>query len=218
MAGEFESLSTDEGLDHHVRRHAFDRLLMLSDGVFAIATTLAAIEIKLPEHAATLGEMLAGGGRALVAYALSFAITALFWVQHRDLFARLNRVDLPMTILTLLMLMTIAIIPSAIHSLYAPGGTGVPFRFYALMQLCCGTINFLMWAYGAFRPGMMKAEVPMSYRVGRVVGAGAMPAILLPALILPIDQAPILILPTLAAMIVMRRVVLPRWFSANAPS
>ena len=45
-----ESLATDEKLDIHLRRHAYDRLLMLSDGIFAIAITLAAIEIKPPEH------------------------------------------------------------------------------------------------------------------------------------------------------------------------
>ena len=32
-----ESLATDEGLDQHIRRHAYDRLLMLSDGICAIA-------------------------------------------------------------------------------------------------------------------------------------------------------------------------------------
>ncbi|OYY71256.1 TMEM175 family protein [Sphingomonas sp. 28-63-12] len=213
---EFESLATEEALDKHVKRHAFDRLLMLSDGVFAIATTLAAIEIKLPEHADTLSDMLAGSGRALVAYALSFAITALFWVQHRDLFARLHRVDMPMTIMTLLMLLTIAIIPSAIHVVYAPGGTGVPFQFYALTQLCCGVVNFTMWAYGAFRPGLMKAEVPMRYRIARVVGAATMPVVLLPSILLPIGQAPIAILPALALMIIFRRIVLPRWFPVKA--
>ena len=45
-----ESLATQEPLDAHLRRHAYDRLLMLSDGIFAIATTLAALEIKLPER------------------------------------------------------------------------------------------------------------------------------------------------------------------------
>jgi hypothetical protein len=42
-----ESLATAEGLDEHVRRHSYDRLLMLSDGIFAIATTLAALDVRL---------------------------------------------------------------------------------------------------------------------------------------------------------------------------
>ena len=40
MVGEPESLFSDEPLRVRVERHNFDRLLMLSDGVFAIAITL----------------------------------------------------------------------------------------------------------------------------------------------------------------------------------
>jgi len=40
MAGEPESLHVHEALQARVERHDYDRLLMLSDGVFAIAITL----------------------------------------------------------------------------------------------------------------------------------------------------------------------------------
>ena len=38
-----ESLDTDEPLQKRIERHWFDRLIMLSDGVFAIAMTLLAL-------------------------------------------------------------------------------------------------------------------------------------------------------------------------------
>src|SRR3954463_11563689 len=98
---EFESLATIEGLDEHVRRHSYDRLIMLSDGIFAIATTLAALDVRIPAHGPGLAAMLVAGRRSLLVYALSFAVAGIFWINHRNLFARLRKVDLVLTMLTL---------------------------------------------------------------------------------------------------------------------
>src|SRR5690349_4070991 len=99
-----ESLSTEEGLETHIRRHSYDRLIMVSDGIFAIAITLAALEIKLPEELeGDLGAIAHVMLRPIAAYLLAFMIVAIFWLQHRDLFARLRRVDPVLTGLTLLL-------------------------------------------------------------------------------------------------------------------
>ncbi len=45
MAGEPETLDTDEPLERRRHRHWFDRLIMLSDGVFSIAITLVAFDL-----------------------------------------------------------------------------------------------------------------------------------------------------------------------------
>ncbi|MEO8813045.1 MAG: hypothetical protein ABI376_09065 [Caulobacteraceae bacterium] len=48
MAGEPESLDIDEALERRRRRHWFDRLIMLCEGVFAIAITLMAFDLRGP--------------------------------------------------------------------------------------------------------------------------------------------------------------------------
>lgn len=212
---EAESLALQEPLEAHIRRHNYDRLLMLSDGVFAIATTLAAIEIKLP-HGDTLGAMLSAGRTQLIAYLLSFALTAVFWIQHRDMFARLRRVDQPLTILTLALLCLVAAIPSAIHVVYAEGGTGAPFRYYALLMGVIGLISFAMWAYVLARPGLMDPAVPAAFRLTRLVTTGMAPLILLPAMIVPVDQLGIVILPIAAVVLVVRRWLVP-WVVRRQP-
>ena len=210
-----ESLATKEPLGAHIERHQYDRLLMLSDGIFAIATTLAALEIHLPEHAATIGEMLGAGGRTIAAYAISFLIIAVFWISNRDLFARVKRVDRWLTGLTLAMLCLVAVIPACAHVVYIKGNTDAAFAFYALTMAVCGALNVAMWAYAGFAPGIMREEVPRAYRWRRVVLSLTMPLLFGTMFLVPADQAVIALIPLAVFALVVRRVLLPRWLGKN---
>ena len=208
-----ESLATIEGLDEHIRRHSYDRLIMLSDGIFAIATTLAALDVRLPAHAASLGDALVGGRRSLIAYVLSFVVAGIFWISNRDLFARLRKVDLPLTLLTLAMLGLIALIPAAIRSVYLEGGSDAALRVYALAMFVCGLLNSAMWLYAALRRGLMHPTVTRAYRWLRVGIAAALPVIFLPILILPPEQAAPFMLPAVLVIVFVRRVLAPKWLA-----
>jgi uncharacterized membrane protein len=210
---EFESLATIEGLDEHVRRHSYDRLIMLSDGIFAIATTLAALDVRLPAHAGSLWEAIVGGRRSLVVYLLSFVVAGIFWISNRDLFARLRKVDMPLTVLTLAMLCMIALIPAAIRSVYLDGGSDAALRLYALAMFVCGLLNGTMWVYASLRPGLMLPAVTRAYRWIRVAIAAALPLIFLPILVLPPEKAAPFMIPAVVILAVFRRVVLPRWLA-----
>ena len=210
---EFESLATIEGVDEHVRRHSYDRLIMLSDGIFAIATTLAALDVRLPAHAGSLWEAIVGGRRSLIAYLLSFVVAGIFWISNRDLFARLRRVDVPLTVLTLAMLCMIALIPAAIRSVYLEGGSDAALRLYALAMFVCGLLNGAMWIYASLRPGLMLPGVPKGYRWIRIAVAAALPLLFLPILVLPPEQAAPLMLPAVVILALFRRLFLPKWLA-----
>jgi uncharacterized membrane protein len=205
-----ESLATIEALDEHLRRHSYDRLLMLSDGIFAIATTLAALNVRIPEHAASLGELLKGSTRSLLAYGLSFAIAGIFWASHRNLFARLRRVDTPLTVLTLAMLCLIALIPATIGSLYINHGGEAGLRLYGLTMFSCGIVNLCMWGYAASNPHLMIEGVGSRDRWIRVGYTAAFPVLFLPVLLLPADRFASVMLPLVAVVFLVRRVLLPR--------
>jgi uncharacterized membrane protein len=213
-----ESLATVEGLDEHIRRHSYDRLIMLSDGIFAIATTLAALDVRLPAHGSGLFQSLAAGRRGLIAYVLSFIVACIFWISNRDMFARLRKVDLPLTMLTLAMLALIALIPAGLRSLYLEGGGDAALGVYALIMFCCGLINTAMWGYAAFRPGLMLPAVPRAYRWIRIAVAAALPLLFLPILVLPPDDALPFMLPAVFIFLLLRRVLLPRWLGKPAAS
>ena len=206
-----ESLATEEALAEHVRRHAYDRLLMLSDGIFAIAITLAALEIQAPHDHGSFAALARAMARPILAYLLSFVIIGIFWIGHRNLFARVRRVDGPLTVLTLILLCLIALLPAVIHGVYAPGDDEAPFRLYAAAMVACGIVNSAMWIYASLRRGVMADEVTSAYRWSRVITTLGMPIIFFPALFIPVEQMPKVLLPLAAILLFVRRVLLPRW-------
>ena len=88
------------------------RLEAFSDGVFAIAITLLVIEVRVP-HAqeGELAAALAAQWPSYVAYAISFAVIGIMWVNHHGLMELVARVDRPLLFLNLLLLMFIAFMP-----------------------------------------------------------------------------------------------------------
>jgi uncharacterized membrane protein len=90
-----------------------NRLIALSDGIFAIAMTLLILDVRVApgldaeEFRSALGDALPSLG----AYALSFTILGAFWRDHRRILQRARRLD-PFTMrLTLMGLGAIAVVP-----------------------------------------------------------------------------------------------------------
>ncbi|HEU0098486.1 MAG TPA: TMEM175 family protein [Allosphingosinicella sp.] len=159
MAGEPELLSGDEPLEEHIRRHAYDRTIMLADGVFAIAITLLALELRPPEHwDGQLAHLVSAIWRSLFAYLFGFAIVGAFWIGHRGLFARIRRVDGPLTFLALLQLCLVAISP-AVAALVGEAGPGKSLTVYFMLIAAIGGCQALLWAYAAFVANLVDAAL-----------------------------------------------------------
>lgn len=110
-----ENDATQPLREEHVRQRHLDRLVMMSDGVFAIAMTLSAVELK-PELAS--GEsLLAAWATPLAIYFLSFTIIAGVWFAHRRSLAHLRDADNVTTWLNLLLLSLVALMPVVIRFL-----------------------------------------------------------------------------------------------------
>ncbi|HKX64034.1 MAG TPA: TMEM175 family protein [Rhizomicrobium sp.] len=153
-----EELETEGGLQRRLDRHAYDRLIILSDGVFAIAITLAAFEIKAPANWRDLAELWAQLRLPVFAYLLSFGMVASYWNSQRTLFARLVRVDTPLTLLALLQLLFIALIPVATGLFYDHSKQiGSPTIYLATLA-ACGYVTAALWFYAALRPAMMHPQ------------------------------------------------------------
>ena len=159
MAGEPESLYSNEPLHQRIERHDYDRLLMLSDGVFAIAITLLALDLALPRHwDGSIEQLMSASGRPLVGYLFGFVLVGVFWFIHRRLFARLEQVDAAITVLNLLLLGMVGLTPFVARMIAEAGPTrAMPFYFVALGGVF-GSIA-LIRAWAAMHPALLHSDV-----------------------------------------------------------
>jgi uncharacterized membrane protein len=153
-----QDLETSGGLQRRLDRHSYDRLLILSDGVFAIAITLAAFEIKVPDTWHDLGDLWTQLRHPISTYFISFALVASFWTSQRTLFARLVRVDSPIMLLTLLQLIFVALIPVVAQLYYGHEKRTDARSIYAATLAICGYLSAAMWGYAALRQTLMHAQ------------------------------------------------------------
>jgi len=81
-----------------------------SDGVFSIAATLLVLDLKVPVANGDLLPALVHLWPAYASYAVSFVTIGIIWMNHHTIFAHLRRVDRPLQVLNLLLLLVVAVI------------------------------------------------------------------------------------------------------------
>ena len=134
--------------DRHVGQRHLERLVMLSDGVFAIAITLSAIELK-PE--ARAGESVwQAWSHPLLLYFLSFLLIGIVWSNHRRIVAHLRDVDTIGTVLNLLLLSLVALLPVVVRYSLDEAAQGQALIVYATGLAATYLAIALMWLYLAF--------------------------------------------------------------------
>jgi uncharacterized membrane protein len=90
-----------------------NRLEAFSDGVLAIAITLLVIEIHPPEihEGETLAHALWAQWPSYLAYLVSFLTIGVIWLNHHRIFTQVYRVDGPLLVLNLNLLLWTAVVP-----------------------------------------------------------------------------------------------------------
>ncbi len=131
------------------RDYALERLVMLSDGVFAIAMTLMAFDVRPPEHwNHTMQSLLDSMAGPFQAFFWSFFSTAMFWSTHRRMFSVYARSDAMITSINMVLLGEITLIPvvTRITDLTTVGGGLIV--YLGLFGLI-GVTNAASWLYAA---------------------------------------------------------------------
>jgi uncharacterized membrane protein len=131
--------------------HAVDRLIFFSDAVTAIAITLLAIDLPVPEGAtasAFWSSVRRNDGQYLV-FLVSFIAIAAAWSDHHDAFRHIRRADTRLRNLNMIWLLMIILIPFATKLLSGNAHDTVvvnafQWGFYALAQVLISTALFTM--------------------------------------------------------------------------
>jgi uncharacterized membrane protein len=180
MTGEPETLSTAEPLATRRPRHNFDRLIMLSDGVFAIAITLLALDVRIPAGAdLKMPTLLAALAPVMVAYTLSFVVISAYWLLHRRFMAVILRVDTVATLLNLLILGLVALLPAGTRLAQATVAMSPGLGLYAALVIAIGVALAGFWGYAALIAGLVSPEVGMRSRWVAFLGVLLAPPLLL---------------------------------------
>jgi uncharacterized membrane protein len=113
-----------------------DRIVNLSDGVFAIAITLLVLDIRVPDIpegmvASELPAALLSLWPKYLGYVLSFAVISTFWIVHHSIFRPIREYDRGLLYLNFLFLMFVAFVPFPTSLLGEYGDHQLPVAIYA---------------------------------------------------------------------------------------
>lgn len=133
------------------RDYNLERLIFLSDGVFAIAITLLAIELHPPEGwDGTLVGLVNGTFRQFIAFGISFLFIAIYWASHRRTYQRFQRADGMLTAINFVVLALITLTPFFTRLIAEHGPHGEPLLIYMGLVVSIGVASALQWGYAAF--------------------------------------------------------------------
>jgi uncharacterized membrane protein len=161
-----------------------ERRLFFSDAVFAIVLTLLVLELRLPAGVtdASLFRGVLEMASKLVAFAITFALVAIFWIAHVSITRRLNAFDWPVAWVNMLFLFTVTLAPFVSTLLGEYGVFGNAWRLYCLALIAIGSAQFVLFLViyrgnGRLIGGVGRRE--FWHRLIRVVSPAASFAVLL---------------------------------------
>jgi uncharacterized membrane protein len=133
-----------------------------SDGVFAVAITLLALELKVPGGGGSLTHRLLEIWPAYLAYVVSFLTIGIMWLNHHTIFNHVVRVDRTLLMLNLVLLMFVAVTPFPTALVGDELGAhlhGTDARTalvaYGLLMIAMSTGFSAVWWYLVFHPAML---------------------------------------------------------------
>jgi uncharacterized membrane protein len=128
-----------------------DRIVMLSDGVFAIAITLLVFNIRVPDSVNVTNVRAIAYSLLphFIGYAISFVMIASYWLGHRHTMKAITHVDRNFLWLNFLFLFFITLFPVPTDLLGLHFGTAAPTIIYACFSAATGFALWLLWMYAS---------------------------------------------------------------------
>lgn len=136
--------------------------------MFAIAITLLALELRVPEieEAGTLLQALAGQWPAYLAFLLSFVTALIMWANHHRMFNYIERSNFTFMLLNGLLLLGITVVPFATSLMadylaHPPDDTIAALVFNGTFTVTAVLFNVL-WGY-AVRNDLLDKRLPPEF-------------------------------------------------------
>lgn len=93
----------------------FGRLAALTDGIFAVAITLVAVQLTIEkpadDSARAMFDAIGAEQGAWIGFVVAFIVLARYWVANHSLFSRLRAIDTRVIVLQMIYLFLIVLLP-----------------------------------------------------------------------------------------------------------
>ena len=140
------------------------RLEALGDGIFAVAMTILAIELRFPELKDTSSQSFITAFRHvlphLLCYIISFVVLGIMWFGHRMIFEYIGKTNRHFIYLGVLFYMMICLVPFSTSFLAENSLQWGTILVYGLNLSFCNLSLYAQWCYGIKREGFLERELP----------------------------------------------------------
>jgi uncharacterized membrane protein len=193
------------------------RVTTFSDGVFAIAATLLALEIRVPEiaGAAPPGAIFAAvwvlAPRILV-YMLTFMNISVVWISHHRAFTHIRRYDTPLLWMNAFFLMFVAFLPVASSTLGRYPTRSGAVVFYTAVILLTTLAELQIWLYATSKRRLVDADIDprvVRYVTLRAVFPAVVFVVAIPVALLNVLPAELMVFSVFFVSIILGRVYSP---------
>jgi uncharacterized membrane protein len=127
------------------------RMEALSDGIFAIASTLLVLDLAIPAVRSDAGHKLVEQWPTYLAYLVSFATIGNAWLNHSVITEYLERADAILLRLNLVLLFFVSVLPFPTHMLAeylsSENAERIAVTVYGLNLLAISGFTSLVWHY-----------------------------------------------------------------------
>jgi uncharacterized membrane protein len=143
------------------------RIEAFSDGVFAVAITILALNLTVPKDPASLSHGLWHDVEShwppYAAYVVSFMIIGIIWISHNSVFRHIAELDRTLVFLNLLLLMFVVVIPfpTVLVAEFLNKGepAHVALALYSAVMLAQAIVWSVIWWWVASHPHLLDAKV-----------------------------------------------------------
>jgi uncharacterized membrane protein len=158
---DMENKPVDEAL-------ALERIVFFSDAVMAIAITLLAIDLKVPELAAAsaaseLPARLRALGPQLMSFVISFFVIGIYWTSHHRYFRFIKRYDSGLIALNMLFLLFIVLMPFVANLFGRYYDLPLGMSVYAAAVAATGLSMGALWWYASHRHRLIDPRLDPSF-------------------------------------------------------
>ena len=147
-----------------------NRLEAFSDGVFAVAITLLVLNIKVPGIDSPTGPLSEDGlwgairdeWPTLVGYVTSFFTVGIMWLNHHRLFSHIRRINTPLVMLNLVLMVIIVFVPVPtallVEYIQRPNQHAAAIIYSGVFVVLACVYN-LLWRYAAHKRRLLGNHV-----------------------------------------------------------